>query len=66
MQNDRDVTGAEAGGRKTVMGILLALSASHMINDTLQALIPSIYPILKASFGLTFTQIGMITFRIAL
>ena len=44
------------------MGILLALSASHMINDTLQALIPSIYPILKASFGLTFTQIGMITF----
>ncbi len=43
------------------MGILLALCASHMINDTLQALLPSIYPILKSSFGLTFTQIGMIT-----
>jgi FSR family fosmidomycin resistance protein-like MFS transporter len=43
------------------MGILLALCASHMINDTLQALLPSIYPILKADFGLTFTQIGLIT-----
>ena len=33
-----------------------------MVNDTLQALLPSIYPLLKASFGLSFTQIGMITF----
>jgi FSR family fosmidomycin resistance protein-like MFS transporter len=33
-----------------------------MINDTLQALLPSIYPLLKNSFGLTFTQIGLITF----
>ncbi|HZZ20000.1 MAG TPA: MFS transporter [Opitutaceae bacterium] len=48
------------------MGILLALCAGHMINDTLQALIPSIYPILKQSFGLTFTQIGFITFSFQL
>jgi FSR family fosmidomycin resistance protein-like MFS transporter len=32
-----------------------------MINDTLQALLPSIYPLLKDSFGLTYTQIGLIT-----
>jgi FSR family fosmidomycin resistance protein-like MFS transporter len=32
-----------------------------MVNDTLQALLPSIYPVLKTSFGLTFTQIGLIT-----
>ena len=44
-----------------MLGILLALSASHLINDTLQALLPAIYPMLKASFGLTFTQIGLIT-----
>jgi FSR family fosmidomycin resistance protein-like MFS transporter len=43
------------------MGILVAIGASHMINDSLQALLPSIYPVLKASFGLTFTQIGIIT-----
>jgi MFS transporter, FSR family, fosmidomycin resistance protein len=33
-----------------------------MVNDTLQALLPSIYPVLKASYGLTFTQVGLITF----
>jgi FSR family fosmidomycin resistance protein-like MFS transporter len=50
-----------AGSRKTFFGILLALSASHMINDTLQSLLPSIYPILKKSFNLTYTQVGLIT-----
>ncbi|HXN35216.1 MAG TPA: MFS transporter [Opitutaceae bacterium] len=44
-----------------MLGILVALSASHLINDTLQAFLPAIYPMLKASFGLTFTQVGMIT-----
>lgn len=48
-------------GRKTFFGILLALSASHMINDTLQSLLPSIYPILKKSFSLSYTQVGLIT-----
>ena len=48
------------------MGILLALCAGHMINDTLQALLPSIYPLLKSSFGLSFTQIGFITFSFQL
>ena len=46
----------------TVMAILWALSLSHLLNDTLQSLIPAIYPVLKTSFGLTFAQIGMITF----
>ncbi len=48
-------------GRKTFYGILIALSASHLINDTLQSLLPSIYPILKSSFNLTYTQVGLIT-----
>jgi FSR family fosmidomycin resistance protein-like MFS transporter len=45
----------------TALGVLFALSASHAINDTLQAVIPAIYPVLKASFALSFTQIGLIT-----
>ena len=45
----------------SALGILLALSFSHLLNDTIQALIPAIYPLLKHSFGLTFTQIGLIT-----
>jgi FSR family fosmidomycin resistance protein-like MFS transporter len=43
------------------LGILFALSFSHLINDSLQALIPASYPLLKQSYGLTFSQIGMIT-----
>jgi len=46
----------------TAMGVLLALSLSHMLNDTLQAVLPAIYPILKQSFQLNLTQIGLITF----
>jgi FSR family fosmidomycin resistance protein-like MFS transporter len=42
-------------------GILFALSACHLLNDTIQALLPAIYPLLKDSFALNFTQIGLIT-----
>ena len=44
------------------MHVLGALSVAHLLNDTMQALLPSIYPLLKNSHGLTFTQIGLITF----
>jgi MFS transporter, FSR family, fosmidomycin resistance protein len=46
----------------TAMGVLLALSLSHMLNDILQAVLPAIYPVLKQSFHLNFTQISNITF----
>ena len=45
----------------TAMGVLLALSLSHLLNDTLQAVLPAIYPIIKQSFRLNLTQIGQIT-----
>ena len=46
---------------KTVMTVLLAISFSHLLNDTIQSLIPSIYPVVKDSFHLNFTQVGLIT-----
>lgn len=46
---------------KTVFSVLLALSFSHLINDTIQSLIPAIYPLLKDSLHLTFSQVGLIT-----
>jgi MFS transporter, FSR family, fosmidomycin resistance protein len=46
---------------RTVFPILLAISFSHLLNDTIQSLIPAIYPIVKESFHLTFTQVGLIT-----
>src|SRR5271170_4457944 len=45
----------------TVFAVLVAISFSHMLNDTIQSLIPAIYPILKKSFQLSFTQVGLIT-----
>ena len=45
----------------TVTAILLAISFSHMLNDTIQSLLPAIYPFLKDSFHLSYTQIGLIT-----
>jgi len=45
----------------TAMRVLIALSISHLLNDTIQAVVPSIYPLLKTEFTLSFTQIGLIT-----
>ena len=47
---------------KTVYSILFAISFAHLLNDLIQSLIPSVYPILKHNYGLTFTEIGLITF----
>ncbi len=41
--------------------ILLALSASHALNDLLQSVITAVYPMLKADLDLDFAQIGIIT-----
>ena len=47
--------------RSAAAGILLAVCLSHLVNDILQSLIPAVYPILKATYGLDFGQIGLIT-----
>ncbi|HTD13906.1 MAG TPA: hypothetical protein VK673_01945 [Chthoniobacterales bacterium] len=46
---------------ETIFAILFAASFSHLLNDTIQSLIPAVYPVLKESFQLNFTQIGLIT-----
>jgi len=55
----RDAAGGSAGG--TVFTVLAAISVSHMLNDLIQSLLPAIYPILKTSYDLNFSQIGLIT-----
>jgi len=44
-----------------VMRVLGACALAHLINDLIQAVLPSIYPMLKANYGLSFTQVGLIT-----
>lgn len=44
-----------------VMGILLSLSVCHCCNDALQAVVNSLYPIIKDDLMLNFVQIGILT-----
>jgi FSR family fosmidomycin resistance protein-like MFS transporter len=43
------------------MRIIGAVALAHLLNDLIQALLPSIYPMLKANYDLSFTQVGLIT-----
>lgn len=44
-----------------VMRIIGAVALAHLINDLIQSVLPSIYPMLKANYGLSFSQVGLIT-----
>jgi FSR family fosmidomycin resistance protein-like MFS transporter len=46
----------------TAFSVLAAISFCHLLNDMMQSLLPAIYPILKDAYGLTFGQIGLLTF----
>ncbi|MBN9297848.1 MAG: MFS transporter [Filimonas sp.] len=62
MKDSNMAIAQEAPPQKTLYAILLTISFAHMVNDTLQAVIPAIYPLIKSNFGLSFTQIGLVTF----
>ena len=48
--------------QQTVYSILFSIAFAHLLNDLMQIVIPSTYPLLKEKFNLSFTQIGLITF----
>ena len=54
-------TAARKAG-ETALGILAAISFCHLLNDMLQSLLPALYPMIKSSYGLSFAQIGLLTF----
>lgn len=51
---------------KTVYSVLFTISIAHFLNDMMQSVIPAVYPMLKNSFNLSFSQIGLITFTFQL
>ncbi len=53
---------ADKNKEVTIYPILFAISFAHLLNDMMQSVIPSIYPIIKDEYGLSFIQIGIITF----
>ena len=45
----------------TVYSMLILCCISHFLNDMIQSIIPSIYPIIKEKYNFSFAQIGVIT-----
>jgi FSR family fosmidomycin resistance protein-like MFS transporter len=56
----------KVGADKTLFNILLAISFCHLLNDTIQSVLPAIYPMLKNSFHLDFGQVGLIALTLQL
>lgn len=48
----------------TIYHILFTISLVHLLNDSIQSVIPAIFPILEQSMGLTFLQLGLIAFAL--
>lgn len=46
---------------RTTASVLVAIAVSHLLNDTIQSLIPALYPLVKDSYALSFAQVGIIT-----
>ena len=52
---------AAADANTTTFAVILSLSFCHLLNDMMQSLVPALYPILKESYALSFSQVGLIT-----
>lgn len=64
--NSPAVADAKVLTQTTVYSILFTISFTHLLNDMLQSVIPAMYPLMKDSFHLSFTEIGLITFTFQL
>ncbi|CAN7322614.1 MFS transporter [Paenibacillus sp. LjRoot153] len=50
--------------KPTVYRILFAIGLVHLLNDSIQSVIPAIFPILKDEMGLSYAQVGWVQFAI--
>ncbi len=62
MDSQATVSQKPSATTNTVLPVILAVAFCHLLNDMMQSLLPAIYPNLKVQLGLSFTQIGIITF----
>ncbi|MBP0724656.1 MFS transporter [Bacillus sp. RG28] len=53
-----------SSSNSTIYRILFAISLGHLLNDSMQAVVPAIFPILEKSMSLSYTQIGFIAFAL--
>lgn len=55
-------TTKQAAFNNPVYPVMIAIGVGHLINDTMQSVVPAMFPLLARDLGLTFTQLGLITF----
>src|SRR5690625_4313930 len=60
--NQNNIT--QTNNQQTQFTILFIIGLCHLLNDSLQAVIPAMFPILENSLGLNFTQLGLIAFTL--
>jgi MFS transporter, FSR family, fosmidomycin resistance protein len=53
--------GGSPAAEATVFAVLFAISFAHLLNDTIQSLLPALFPVIKETFALSYGQIGIIT-----
>ena len=58
--NEKELSKPRRTGQ-TAFTILFIVSFCHLLNDTMQSMIPALFPVLKEDFSLSFAQIGAIT-----
>ncbi len=46
---------------RTAVPVLVAIAVAHLLNDTIQSVVPALYPLVKDRYALSFTQVGLIT-----
>jgi len=42
--------------------VMIAIGVAHLINDTMQSVVPAMFPLLEEQLGLSFTKLGIISF----
>jgi FSR family fosmidomycin resistance protein-like MFS transporter len=61
-----NILSTKATTTRTVFPMLLAISFVHLLNDSIQSIIPAIFPIIKVSLQLSYTQLGLIALALNL
>lgn len=62
--SNMEAVSIEQDRNKTMYNILFIIGICHLLNDTLQSVVPAMFPILEKSMGLSFTQLGLIAFSL--
>lgn len=66
MSSNQAALAAPPSAMKTIYPLLFAISFVHLVNDSIQSVVPALFPILKDSLSLSFAQIGLISLMINL